>query len=97
VLAIGDVAGPDMRGAAMGQVRTIARTLGAATSRRPAALLRQADRVMQTLQVDTLATAVVARLEQTPAELRRGVTGLRWSKTEHPRRRCLTPTDGVSC
>ncbi|TQN44147.1 stage II sporulation protein E [Blastococcus colisei] len=37
MLVIGDVAGHDMRAAAMGQVRTIVRALGAATNRRPAA------------------------------------------------------------
>ncbi len=85
MLVIGDVVGHDLRAAAaMGQIRTIMRALGAQTNRRPAALLRQADQVMQTLQVDTLATALVARLEQTPAERRRGVTRLRWSNAGHP-------------
>jgi len=96
VLVIGDVAGHDMRAAAaMGQVRTIVRALGAATNRRPAALLHQADRVMQTLQVDTLATAVVARLEQTPSELRRGITRLRWSNAGHPPPMVLRPDGRV--
>lgn len=85
VLVIGDVVGHDIAAAAdMTQIRTIVRTLGAQTNRRPAALLAQADRVMQTLQVDTLATALVARLEQTPTERRRGVTRLRWSNAGHP-------------
>ncbi|SFE93136.1 SpoIIE family protein phosphatase [Blastococcus tunisiensis] len=85
VLVIGDVVGHDVAAAAdMSQIRTIVRTLGAQTNRRPAALLAQADRVMQTLQVDTLATALVARLEQTSGERRRGVTRLRWSNAGHP-------------
>ncbi len=85
MLVIGDVVGHDLRAAAaMGQIRTIMRALGAQTNRRPAALLRQADQVMQTLQVETLATALVARLEQTPTERRRGLTRLRWSNAGHP-------------
>ena len=96
VLVIGDVAGHDIAAAAqMGQVRTIVRTLGAQTNRRPAALLRQADQVIQTLQLDTLATALVARLEQTPAELRRGVTRLRWSNAGHPAPLVLHPDGRV--
>jgi serine phosphatase RsbU (regulator of sigma subunit) len=39
---------------------------------------------MQTLQTDALATAVVARFEQTGSELHRGVTRLRWSNAGHP-------------
>ncbi|WP_281281658.1 PP2C family protein-serine/threonine phosphatase [Blastococcus colisei] len=50
---------------------------------------------MQTLQVDTLATAVVARLEQTPAELRRGITRLRWSNAGHPPPMVLHPDGRV--
>ena len=96
VLVIGDVVGHDVRAAAaMGQIRTIVRTLGAQGNRRPAALLAQADQVMQTLQVDTLATALVARLEQTPAERRRGTTRLRWSNAGHPPPMVLHPDGRV--
>lgn len=96
VLVIGDVVGHDVRAAAaMGQIRTIVRALGAQGNRRPATLLAQADQVMQTLQVDTLATALVARLEQTPTERRRGVTRLRWCNAGHPPPMVLRPDGRV--
>jgi len=47
-------------------------------------VLRGVDEAMQTLQVDTTATAVIARLEQSSGERRRGATRLRWSNAGHP-------------
>ena len=38
---------------------------------------------MTTLQTNTLATAAVARFEQTPDELARGVTRMRWANAGH--------------
>src|SRR4051794_24385812 len=38
---------------------------------------------MTTLQMRTLATAAVARFEQTPDELARGVTRMRWANAGH--------------
>jgi len=85
VLVIGDVVGHDTRAAAaMGQIRTIVRTIGAQDDQGPAAILRRADAVMETLVVGTAATVAVARLEQTPDELERGITRLRWSNAGHP-------------
>jgi serine phosphatase RsbU (regulator of sigma subunit) len=85
VLVIGDVIGHDTRAAAaMGQMRTIVRTIGALDGQGPAAMLRQADMVMRTLMVPTMATVAVARLEQTLDEMQRGVTRLRWSNAGHP-------------
>ncbi|NHC46489.1 SpoIIE family protein phosphatase [Motilibacter aurantiacus] len=85
VLVIGDVIGHDVAAAAaMGQVRTLLRGIAADSGAGPAEVLRRVDRVMQTLQVGTTATAVVARLEQTPDERFRGVTHLRWSNAGHP-------------
>ena len=42
--------------------------------------------------VGTTATAVVARLEQTPEERERGVTHLRWSNAGHPPPMALSPS-----
>jgi PAS domain S-box-containing protein len=85
VLAIGDVAGHDTEAAAaMGQLRTIVRTLGAHDDDGPAAVVAQADQVMETLQSHILATAAVARLEQTAEERAAGTTRVRWSNAGHP-------------
>ncbi|MCZ2811681.1 SpoIIE family protein phosphatase [Modestobacter sp. VKM Ac-2979] len=85
VLAIGDVAGHDTEAAAaMGQLRTIVRTLGAHDHDGPATVLSQADQVMETLQSHILATAAVARLEQTDQERAAGTTRVHWSNAGHP-------------
>jgi PAS domain S-box-containing protein len=85
VLVIGDVIGHDSAAAAaMGQVRTMLRTAAALTGQGPADVLRGVDTVMETLQAGVTASAVVARLEQTPDERARGVTHLRWSNAGHP-------------
>lgn len=92
VLVIGDVVGHDVAaGAAMGQVRTLLRALGAADDDGPAEVLRRVDQVLQTLQVVTTATAVVARVEQTPDERERGISHLRWSNAGHPPPMVINP------
>ena len=94
VLVIGDVVGHDTQAAAaMGQIRTVVRTLGAHDDDGPAAVLTQADRVMETLRSAILATALVARLEQTDDEREQGLTRLRWSNAGHPPPMVLT-SDG---
>ncbi|RBY91943.1 histidine kinase [Blastococcus sp. TF02-8] len=85
VLAIGDVIGHDTQAAAaMGQIRTIVRSIGALDDQSPATILRRADEVMERLMVRTAATIALARLEQTPDDLQRGITRLRWSNAGHP-------------
>ena len=85
VLVIGDVVGHDTQAAAaMGQIRTVVRTLAAEDGDGPAGVLTRADQVMQTLQSGILATALVARLEQTDEERAEGLTRLRWSNAGHP-------------
>ena len=85
MIVIGDVIGHDTAAAAaMGQVRTMLRTLAAHTGSGPADVLCGVDSVMETLQATVTATAVVARLEQTPAERSHGSTRLRWSNAGHP-------------
>ncbi len=84
-LVIGDVVGHDAEAAAaMGQVRGLLRGIAATTGDPPAGVLTRLDEAMALLQVDTTATAVVARVEQTPHERERGVSRLRWSNAGHP-------------
>ena len=96
MIVIGDVIGHDtVAAAAMGQVRGLLRGIAADSGASPADLLRRVDRVLQLLQVGTTATALVARLEQTPAERERGVTRLRWSNAGHPPPLAVTPAGEV--
>ncbi|GAB4079423.1 hypothetical protein GCM10028783_03710 [Modestobacter muralis] len=85
MLVIGDVAGHDIAAAAsMGQLRGLLR--GIATSHDeagPADVLRRLDASMELLQVDTLATAGIARFEQDADQRERAVTRMRWSSAGH--------------
>ena len=84
-LVIGDVAGHDTAAAAtMGQLRSLLRGIAIGTGAGPAAVLRDPDRAMDLLRLGTLATAAVARLEQAPQEIGRGVTRMRWCNAGHP-------------
>ncbi|MFD2092721.1 SpoIIE family protein phosphatase [Blastococcus deserti] len=81
VLAIGDVVGHDTRAAAaMGQVRGLLRGISYASGGTPAEVLTEVDRAVDGLALDTMATALVARLERVPDD---GVL-LRWSNAGHP-------------
>jgi PAS domain S-box-containing protein len=85
VLAIGDVVGHDSRAAAaMGQLRGLLRGISYSSGAPPAQVLTQLDRAIRGLALDTMATALVARLEQDEADLRRDVVRLRWSSAGHP-------------
>ncbi len=85
MLVIGDVVGHDAQAAAaMGQVRGLLRGIAATTGDGPAASLRRLDAAMELLRLGTTASAVVARFEQTPEELRRRETRLVWSNAGHP-------------
>ena len=69
VLVIGDVVGHDTEAAAaMGQVRGLLRGIAATTGEGPAQVLSRLDAAMELLQVNTTATVVVARIEQTDEE-----------------------------
>jgi PAS domain S-box-containing protein len=97
VLVIGDVVGHDVTAAAaMGQVRSILRGIGAATGDAPATLLARVDRALRTLQSETIATAVVARIEQTEDEWERGITHVRWSNAGHPEPMVINPDGTVA-
>ncbi|MGN6688697.1 MAG: SpoIIE family protein phosphatase [Actinomycetales bacterium] len=100
LLVIGDVMGHDlMAAAAMGEARTLIRTL-AAQDRGPARTLDDAESVMASLGVDTLATVLVGCLEPAPATS--GTAGapgrplrFRFSNAGHPPPLVLSPTGAV--
>ncbi|GAB4082204.1 SpoIIE family protein phosphatase [Modestobacter muralis] len=85
MLVIGDVVGHDSgAAAAMGQLRGLLRGIGHHTGGTPAEVLTGLDRAGLGLDLDTLATALVARLEQDAPELAKDETRVRWSTAGHP-------------
>jgi PAS domain S-box-containing protein len=96
VLAIGDVAGHDTRAAAaMGQVRGLLRGIGYSSGGTPAQILTELDRAVQGLSLDTMATALVGRLEESDEDLRTGRTWFRWSSAGHPAPILIDPDGDV--
>ncbi|MBM7806491.1 PAS domain S-box-containing protein [Geodermatophilus bullaregiensis] len=84
MLVIGDVVGHDTEAAAaMGQLRGLLRGIATYSDAGPGEVLRGLDASMALLQTRVLATAAVARLEQTDDERRRGVTRMRWANAGH--------------
>ena len=84
MIVVGDVTGHDIAAAAMmGQLRNLLRATAYDRDEPPAAVLSRVDRALQGLQVDTLATVLLARVEQTPAEHGQGLRRLRWSNAGH--------------
>ncbi|MCO7218367.1 SpoIIE family protein phosphatase [Klenkia sp. PcliD-1-E] len=88
VLVIGDVAGHDIAAAAtMGQVRALLRGIATSTDIGPAEILTRLDNSMRLLDVRTLVTVAVVRLERDTgdsSDTGPGVTRLRWSNAGHP-------------
>ncbi|MGY1640445.1 SpoIIE family protein phosphatase [Geodermatophilus sp. SYSU D00703] len=85
VVVIGDVMGHDVEAAAaMGQVRTLVRAIAFDRLEEPAGVLRRVDHALVGLAVPAMATALVCRVEQTPAERERGLRRVRWSTAGHP-------------
>jgi GAF domain-containing protein len=85
VLVIGDVVGHDTEAAAvMGQLRGMLRGIAYRDGIGPADILGELDRAIEGLLMHSLATAAIARLEQTPEEQAAGLTRLRWSNAGHP-------------
>ncbi|WP_369251989.1 SpoIIE family protein phosphatase [Geodermatophilus amargosae] len=97
VLVIGDVAGHDVEAAAsMAELRSLLRGIAASSDGGPAEILMGLDTSMELLQVRTMATAAVARLEQTPAQRAAGLTRLTWSNAGHPPPLVLHPDGRLS-
>jgi serine phosphatase RsbU (regulator of sigma subunit)/PAS domain-containing protein len=85
MVVIGDVVGHDTAAAAaMGQLRGMLRGIAYREGPGPAAVLTELDAAIQGLGMGTMATAAIARVEQTPEERAAGLTRLRWSNAGHP-------------
>ncbi|CCG05723.1 SpoIIE family protein phosphatase [Blastococcus saxobsidens] len=97
MLVIGDVVGHDTEAAAaMGQLRGLLRGVATYSDAGPMEVLRGLDASMTTLQIPTLATAAVARFEQTADEFRSGVTRMRWANAGHLPPLVIEPDGAVS-
>ncbi|RZU33706.1 SpoIIE family protein phosphatase [Blastococcus saxobsidens] len=97
MLVIGDVVGHDTEAAAaMGQLRGLLRGIATYSDAGPVEVLRGLDTSMTTLQMTTLATAAVARFEQTPDELSRGITRMRWANAGHLPPLVINPDGSVA-
>ena len=84
VLVVGDVTGHDIDAAAMmGQLRNLVRGTAYDRQEPPASVLARVDRALRGLEVDTLATVVLARVEQTEEHRLQGLRRLRWSNAGH--------------
>jgi PAS domain S-box-containing protein len=85
MLVIGDVVGHDTEAAAvMGQLRGLLRGVAYREETGPAEVLSRLDAAIAGLELGAMATAAIARIEQTPEERDRGLTRLRWSNAGHP-------------
>ena len=97
MLVIGDVVGHDTAAAAaMGQMRSLLRGIAAYSDAGPVEVLRGLDSAMSVLQIDTLATAAIARFEQTATERARGVTRMVWANAGHLPPLALHPDGNVT-
>jgi serine phosphatase RsbU (regulator of sigma subunit)/PAS domain-containing protein len=97
MLVIGDVVGHDTEAAAaMGQLRGLLRGIATYSDAGPVEVLRGLDASMATLQAKTLATAAIARFEQTADERDRGVTRMRWANAGHLPPLVINPDGSVA-
>ncbi len=84
-LVIGDVVGHDMVAAAqMGQLRSTTRTLAWAFEEPASAVLTRVDQAVAGLRMPTMATVLLARVEQPEDLAAEGMRRLRWSNAGHP-------------
>jgi serine phosphatase RsbU (regulator of sigma subunit) len=95
VLVIGDVMGHDLEAAAvMGQLKTLVRAIAYDRQDAPADVMSRVDLAVVGLDVATLATALVARIELTEDDRAAGLRRLRWASAGHPMP-MLLHADGV--
>jgi PAS domain S-box-containing protein len=97
MLVIGDVVGHDTEAAAaMGQLRGLLRGIATYSDAGPMEVLRGLDASMAVLQTRVLATAAIARFEQTADEYERGVTRMRWANAGHLPPLVINPDGSVA-
>ena len=95
-LTVGDVAGHDRDAAAtMAQVRNMLRGVAYTLTEPPAAVVSALDQAMIGLDVTTIATAILGRVEQTTAQEHADVHVLRWTNAGHPPPVLLEPDGRV--
>jgi len=68
----------------MGQARNLLRGLTFGVGEPPAAILTSLDKAMRHFTVDSLATAILAQVEQTATDAATGRRRVRWSNAGHP-------------
>jgi serine phosphatase RsbU (regulator of sigma subunit) len=84
VLVIGDVVGHDTAAAAaMAQLRGLLRGIAYDSADGPAGVLARLDAAVAGLDLGAMATVLVGRLEQDPADAAAGRTRLRWASAGH--------------
>ncbi len=84
-LVIGDVIGHDTAAAAaMGQLRSLLRGIAVHSNDGPSDVLRGVDRAMETLQITSTATVVLARLQPFERDDGTGAYRFTWSNAGHP-------------
>jgi serine phosphatase RsbU (regulator of sigma subunit) len=80
----------------MGQLRGLLRGIAVYSDAGPAEVLRGLDAAMDSLVLRTLATAAVARFEQSDEEHEQGVTRMIWSNAGHPPPLTVSPDGAVT-
>jgi serine phosphatase RsbU (regulator of sigma subunit) len=84
LISVGDVAGHESNSAAaMAQIRNLLRGLAVDSDDSPAVLLSRLDQAMSRFGLDTLATALLGRVDTSASDRRRGRVRLRWSSAGH--------------
>jgi PAS domain S-box-containing protein len=84
-LVIGDVTGHDREAvAAMGQLRNLLRGISFALNKPPAAILTVLDKAMGHFSVGSLATAIIAQVDQTVIDKVLARRRVHWSNAGHP-------------
>ncbi|WP_337061592.1 SpoIIE family protein phosphatase [Kineococcus sp. G2] len=95
-IVIGDVTGHDRVAAAeMAQLRGVLRGVAQTVADPPGKVVASFDRALHHLGVTTLATAVLARVEQSAQQRAEGLRTLRWSNAGHPPPLLLEPGAGA--
>ena len=94
-LMVGDVVGHDIDAAAvMGQLRAMLRAFAWAHHDPPARNVERLDRAALDLELEAMASLVLARIEQTDTEAAGSLRTLRWTTAGHPPPMLLRP-DGT--